>query len=338
MKYLSLVSSLFIVSFIFLTQNSHSKSEELVIYSARKEKFVRPLIEKFEKDTKIKIKLLSGVKVAKIVEESKRPIANIFISNDAGQMEYLRLKGALHGFRAKEVSIIPSTFRSADSSWLGLSARSRVFIYNKGMISEKDMPKNLWDLTKPKYKGKFMITRGGNGSFIAHVAALRNIWGDKKTEKWIRKIKENAGAITHGHTDIRKGVGRGEFAFGLVNNYYFHLQLEEKKHNNVAAIYPDQGNGGMGVFVNAAGVAYINNEKNSKNAQKFLKWVLNKDNQALFSYASKETPLVAGVKTYSKARSINTYKTVEMPLSGLGKNWDSAKALIEKAGLDLVVK
>ena len=138
-------------------------------------------------------------------------------------MEFLRSKGALNS-PGKNNGGINENYKAADNSWIGLSARSRVLMYNKKLINSKEMPKNLWDLTLPKYKGQFMITRGGNGSMVAHVAALRTVWGDKKTKMWLQKVKENAGAITKGHTQIRKGVGSGEFKFGLVNNYYYHLQ------------------------------------------------------------------------------------------------------------------
>lgn len=62
-----------------------------------------------------------------------------------------------------------------------------------------------------EWKGKFAITRGGNGSFIAHVAALRAKWGDQKMEEWMRAVAQNTGVITKWHGDIRKAVGSGGF-------------------------------------------------------------------------------------------------------------------------------
>ena len=237
---------------------------ELIVYSARKEKFVRSLLAKFEQETQIKVKLLSGVTVARILGEQHRPLGNIFISNDVGQLEFLRFQGVLEGVKIVGDFGIPPQFMAADYSWIGLSARSRILMYNKDLISKQEMPKTLWELTLPKWKGQFAITRGGNGSMIAHVAALSSLWGEAKTRTWIRKIKENAGAITQGHTEIRKAVGRGEFKFGLVNNYYYHLQRLGKKHHHVGAIYPDQQ--GMGVFTNSAGVALLKNSTNQASA------------------------------------------------------------------------
>ena len=330
------ISITLIISFLTIISSAFA-AKELIVYSARKEKFVAPLIKEFEKDKGIKVKLLSGVKIAKILAEQKNPRANIFISNDVGQMEFLRSQGALTS-PGENNGGISKDFKAADNSWIGLSARSRVLMFNKNLISAKDMPKNLWDLTLPKYKGQFMITRGGNGSMIAHVAALRTVWGDAKTRTWLKKIKENAGAITKGHTQIRKGVGSGEFKFGLVNNYYYHLQKNEKKNNSVDVVYPDQGKGDMGVFVNAAGVAFIKNKNNSKEAEAFLNWILKNEHQAAFSAKSLETPLKKGLPHPSVAKNIGDYKTMKVPLKNLGKLWSKAKSLIEESGLDLEVK
>lgn len=317
------------------TNVSQTEGGKLVVYSSRKEKFVKPLVEAFEKETGVKVSLLSQANIVRLDAEKKNPQADIFFSNDAGQMEHLRLDGLLEGNDSAALDVIDSRFRAADGSWVGLSARSRIFMYNKDKISESDMPKTLKELADPKWKGTFMITRGGNGSMIAHVAALRAAWGDDATRAWLKAIKENAGAITSGHTDIRRGVGAGKFAFGLVNNYYFHLQLAEPEMNNVAAVYPDQAEGETGIFVNAAGVALVKGGPNTTQARAFVDWLLEAEQQASFSYLSKETPLREDIRTIEDARKISDYRTMSMPLHKLGPVWADTKALIAESGLDL---
>ncbi len=226
-------------------------------------------------------------------------------------------------------------YRAEDNSWFALSARTRVLMYNKDLITEEEMPKNIWDLTDPKWQGEFAITRGGNGGMIGHVSALRNEWGDEKTTEWIEKVKENAGGIMEGHGDIRRAVGAGEFTFGLVNNYYYHQQLQEPTDNNVGVIYPDQGEGEMGAVVNAAGVGFINGAPNADNAAIFLEWILQPENQREFSYASLEVPINPEIEAIEGAATIDDYQTHDMPLSQLGEVWEDTRELIESAGLDL---
>jgi iron(III) transport system substrate-binding protein len=310
-------------------------TKELVVYSARNEQFVKPLAERFEAQTGIKVKLLSGNEalVPKLIEERRNVQADLFLSNDAGQMEYLRLEGILAPNTSAAVSKVPALFRAQDGSWVGLSARTRVFMYNKDLISEEQMPKTIWELTDPKWKGAFMITRGGNGSMVAHVAALRAVWGDAKTTEWLEKVKANAGAVVAGHGDIRRAVGAGEFKFGLVNNYYFHQQLAEPKDNNVRAVYLDQGTGEMGAFVNAAGLALIKGGPNAANARRFVDWMLEAEQQQFFASVSREVPLNPAVPAVAPAKPINEYKVMDMPLHRLGPVWADVKKLIDAAGL-----
>lgn len=322
------------------SDGANGESDELVVYSARKEQFVKPLIDAFEKESGVQVKLMAADEtlVNKILEEKKNPQADIFFSNDTGALEYLRIEDALAPNDSEKIRVIDEKYRADDGSWVGLSARSRIFMYNKDLTSEKDVPQTMWDLTDPKYKGKFAITRGGNGSMVAQVAALRAQWGDKKTKEWLTKVKDNAAIITEGHGDIRQAVGAGEVEFGLVNNYYFHQQLNEPKDNHVEAVYPDQGKDGMGVFVNAAGVGLIKGGPNQANAKKFIDFLTEEEQQKLFSYESKEIPLVEGIETPPEAKPLSEYKVMDMPLKEIGPVWVDAKKLIEEGGLDLEVK
>ncbi len=315
--------------------------DTLVVYTSRNEDFVKPLLEKFTADTGIEVEALyaDDKVVNRLKEEAVSPRADVLIGNDAGALEYLRLQEVLApvGDLAGIDSIDPA-FRAEDGSWFGLSARTRGLIYNKNLISEDEMPTSIEELTDPKWKGKFAITRGGNGSMIAHVSALRSQWGDERTENWVGTVKDNAGAITDGHGDIRKEVGAGEFPFGLINNYYFHQQLAEPTDNNVGFIYLDQGEGQMGAFVNAAGVGLVAGGPNPEAATAFAEWVLLPDNQREFSNASLEVPINPQIEAPENTAPIDSYRVIDMKLSELGVVWGDTRALIERAGLDLELK
>lgn len=313
---------------------------ELVVYSARNETFVDELLQSFEEETGIRVLPWHGgdAAVNKIKEEASRVHGDVFISNDIGALEHLRINGLLQGYEPAGIDTIDARFRAQDNSWFALSARTRVLMYNKDMISEEEMPRNIWDLTDPLWAGRFAITRGGNGGMIGHVSALRNQWGDERTLQWLSAVKDNAGSIMQGHGDIRRAVGSGEFAFGLVNNYYFHQQLREPTDNNVGVIYPDQGSGEMGAVINAAGVGLIKDGPNTDNARIFLEWILRPENQKAFSYRSLEVPVNPAIEAIDEAASIADYKVHDMPLSQLGQVWEDTRQLIEVSGLDLELR
>lgn len=309
--------------------------EEVVVYSGRREPFVKPVIEEFERETGIRVRLLSGGATSfahRLVEERRRPHADVFLANDAGVMEYLRLQGVLAPIESPGLESIPETLRAEDGSWTGLSVRARLLMYNKDLIAEEDMPASVLDLADERYRGRFAITRAGNSSLISHMAAIRATAGDERMREFVRGLMENEPAITSGHTDIRRMVGAGEVAFGLVNCYYFRLQLAEPRNNNVGAVYPDQKEGQTGVFVNVAGAARVKDAPNPENAAKLLDFLLRREQLQAFAEASLETPILPGLDAPEGGLELGEFKTMEMPLSGIGPVWADTLEAMESAG------
>lgn len=317
---------------------------ELVVYSARNERFVQELLDKFTEDTGIEVRALHGANPLQVVEEANNVQADIFISNDLGALGYLHQQGLLEGSNPTGIDSIPEMFRADDNSYFAISARARGFIYNKDMISEDEMPKSMEDLFDPKWaevENGYAITRGGNGGMIGNVSALRHEWGDEKTAEWIAAIRENAAGIYQGHSDIRRAVGAGEHTFGLVNNYYFHQQLVEPNNNNVGFIYLDQEEGQMGVVANAAGLGNVKGGPNEANANAFIEWILKPENQVKFVGASLELLInseygaVYPPEVEPYIVDFNELKVQDMPIKELGNYFQDTRALIERSGLDL---
>jgi len=316
-----------------------SDTGELVIYSTRRENYTKPLAEKFEQETGIKVNVLSGKEtlVYKVLEEKNNVQADIFWSTDGGAMEYLRIQGALQPINSPMVLSLDPKYRAEDSSWFALAGRPRILMYNKDLITEAEMPKTLWELTDEKWRGKYMVTRGGNSSTVCQVASLRAVWGDEKTKEWVSGLAENAGAVVKDHGEIAQAVGAGEFAFGLVNDHFYQQQLAADKDNNVAAVYTDQRPGEVGTFVNYSGLALVKGAPNEKSAQLFIEFMLKPENQKIYVDVTYELPVNPDVAPpdLKGIVPLGQFKVMEMPLSKMGSAWQDSQKLIEEAGLDL---
>ncbi|MDR5658743.1 extracellular solute-binding protein [Serpentinicella sp. ANB-PHB4] len=324
--------------------NEEGTTGQLVVYSARNERFVQDLLDKFTEETGIEVLALNGANPLQILEEKNNVQADIFISNDLGALGYLDSEGLLQGSTPGGIETIPADFRAEDNAYFAISARSRGFIYNKEMITEEEMPNSIEDLFDPKWaevENGYAITRGGNGGMIGHVSALRYEWGDEKTAEWIAAVRENAANIYQGHGDIRRAVGAGEHSFGLVNNYYFHQQLVEPTNNNVGFIYLDQEEDQMGVIANAAGVGLVKGGPNAENASIFLEWLLLPENQVAFVGESLELLINAQFgavypeEVQPHIVDFNELKVQDMPVKELGNFFRDTTMLIEASGLDL---
>ncbi len=318
------------------TQNppvAQPEVKELIVYSGRKEALIKPVIEQFEKQTGIKVVLRTGgaSELANaIMEEKNNPKGDVFIANDGGTLEKLKMEQVLLPYKPADFEKVPADFKSPDGSWIGLSVRARVIMYNTNLLSEKDVPKSVLELTDKKWQGQVAIASSANESLIGHVTVLRKTIGDAATEKFLKGLMDNKVQVLKGHTEVRKAVGAGEFKLGLINHYYYHLQ--KKEGSPVAAIYPDQGQDQMGTATNIAGAAIIKGAKNIDNAKKFMDFLLKPEVQKLFAELNYEIPVVEGVPVF-EAKSLKEFKRAAVNMEVLGQELNNTMNMLEKIGM-----
>ncbi|MFZ3015140.1 MAG: extracellular solute-binding protein, partial [Nitrospira sp.] len=129
-----------------------SAADTLTIYSGRAERLIKPVLDAFTAKTGIHIELLSSGTtelVNRMKAEGDRSPADLFITNDAGSLELARTAGLFRPLNMREVErAIPPQFRAADNSWIGLSGRFWIVVYNTTLV-KPDQIKSLVDLADP---------------------------------------------------------------------------------------------------------------------------------------------------------------------------------------------
>lgn len=315
------------------TEEPKTEKNELVIYSGRKDKLIQPVIDAFTKETGIKVTLRAGgaSELANaIMEEKNNPQADLFIANDAGTLEKLRAEGLLDTYASEAINKVPADLKSVDNSWIGVSARTRVIMYNTNLVKENELPKSVFELTDPKWKGQVAMAKGSNESVVGHITAIRKIKGEKAAEDFLKGLLANQVQVLKGHTEVRNAVGKGEFKLGLVNHYYYHLQKQEG--SPVGVIYPDQGADQMGTVVNVAGAGIVKGAQNAEAARKFMDFLLKPETQKVFAEVNYEIPVLADVPV-KDAKPFNEFRRADIKLDVLGKELDNTMNLLEKVGM-----
>ncbi|HID49366.1 MAG TPA: extracellular solute-binding protein [Chromatiales bacterium] len=309
---------------------------ELIVYSGRSDRFVKPVVEAFTRQTGIEVVLHTGSSTSllnKLKLEGDRTTADIYISNDAGNLQ----KGADLGlFRAVRKSIaerIPANYRAVDGSWLGLSARARVLVVNTAQ-QETDFVKSVFDLADPRLAGQLGITHSGNESYIAGVTVYMLKAGKDKTRAWLAGMKKNVdGKVFNKHSKIVKAVASGKKSIGLVNHYYIYRHLDKHPDAPIVIRFPDQGKDGMGVAWNVAGAAISRYAKHGEDAERFLDFVTSEEGQAIFARANREYPTRPGVAAAPEVPPVDSFTVADVPMSDLGRYRDETLDLIEAVGM-----
>jgi iron(III) transport system substrate-binding protein len=316
-------------------EDSADLGGDLVIYSGRREPLLEPVVAAFEEETGIDVSVKYGATAElgnALIEEKGNPRADVFVGTDAATAESLRAEGVFAPWEAEELAALPPGFRAEDGSWIGVSGRARVIMYNTELVEPAGVPSSVFDLVDEEWQGKVAIPSTTNSSFTAWVSSLRKLRGDDATRDLLQGLKDNDVTVLREHTDVRNAVGNGEFAIGLVNHYYYELEKEEG--SPVAVVYPDQGDGEVGVLVNAAAASIVEGAPHSENAEAFMRFLLGETAQQIFAETNFEYPLVPGVAESRAEVKRGTFVESPVSLVELGAMNNDTLDFIDEIGLE----
>jgi len=310
---------------------------ELVVYSGRSDKFIRPVMEAFEKQSGIKV-TIHNAKSAELINklriEGKKTGADLFISNDAGGLQVAGKLGLLTKMPDEIVKPIAANYRAQDNSWVGLSARARVLVVNTNKSADTGFINSVFDLADPKLKGKVGLTNSSNGSFIAGVTVYQQAAGDKKTLAWLDGLAANSGGRYYNkHSKVVRDVALGKKSVGLVNHYYIYRHLDKHPDAPIKIQIPDQGKGGMGVAWNVAGAGIVAHSKKQDQAMKLMKFLVSRAGQKMFAELNREYPTRADVEAAAQIPANGSYKVADVSMAALGKERVSTITLIDKSDM-----
>lgn len=268
----------------------------LVVYSGRSESLVGPIIDQFKISSGIDVSVKYGKTAeiaALILEEGEKSPADVFFAQDPGGLG--EVVGMMDAIPAALLELSPEWARSPEGKWIGISGRARVVAYNSASVNPEDLPDSIKGFTDPKWKGRIGWPPT-NGSFQAMVTAMRVVWGDDETKKWIEGILANEPKVYPKNTPILAALDNGEVDVGFVNHYYLYRFLAEEGDSFGARNHHLEA-GGPGSLVMVAGAGILDTATNKSNAEKFLKFMLSPVAQQYFAGQTFEYPLVDGVKT-----------------------------------------
>ena len=308
-------------------------AEQLVVYSGRSDKFVKPVFKAFTEKTGIEVIVHSGKSTAllnKMRVEGPRTQADLYLSNDAGNLQLGSAMGLFAPMPAALTAAIPANLKAEDNSWVGLSARARVLVVNTG--KEMGWATSVFDLADPRLKGRLGITHSANESYIAGVTVYMLSAGEEKTRAWLKGMKANVdGQVFNKHSKIVAAVARGEKDIGLVNHYYIYRHLDKHPDAPIAIVLPDQD--GMGVAWNVAGIAVSKYSRQKELAQRLVEFLVSPAGQKVFAEVNREYPTRDGVPASSEIPPAGSYKVADVPMSKLGEMRNATIDLIEAVGM-----
>lgn len=325
----SLCSIAMVTSSVLLTPfaGAADNNEGIVVYNAQHENLVQSWVDGFTKETGIKVTLRNGGDSElgnQLVQEGSKSPADVFLTENSPAMvlvDNAKLFAPLDKSTLEQVS---PAYRPEHGRWIGIAARSTVFVYNPAKLSEAQLPKSLMDLAKPEWKGRWAASPSG-ADFQAIVSAVLALKGEKATLEWLKAMKTNFVAYK-GNSTVMKAVNAGQIDGGVIYHYYRFVdqaKTGENSKNTEIHYFKHQD---PGAFVSISGGGVLASSKHQQQAQAFMKWITGKSGQDTlrtndaFEYAvgvnAASNPKLLPLKDLDapkvEASSLNSKKVIDL--------------------------
>lgn len=334
-KFISLTIGFFILiaSSLSIVEIAFS-ADTLVIYSARKEHLIKPVLDRYTEETGVKVKLLTDKAPSLLVRlksEKKNTRADLLITVDAGNLWQAAKQGVLSSVNSKVLNQnVPEHLRDPEGYWTGLSIRARTIAYNTDRVKASELS-TYEALGNATWKNRLCLRTSKkvyNQSLVAMM--ISGIGADQAksvVKSWIANL---ATSVFSSDTKVLEAIAAGQCDVGIVNTYYYGRLLKKKGKLPLALYWPNQD--GRGVHVNISGAGVTRYSKHKEAAIRLLEWLSSPAAQNLFADINLEYPVNPEVKSAPEVAAWGRFKQDQVNLSKAGELQKEAIKLMDQVG------
>lgn len=307
-------------------------SGPLVVYSARNEGLIAPLVARFEHSSGVHVDVRYGRSEElgdRLIAEGTGTPAAAFLAADAAALGQLSRRGMLRELPMDVVQQVPLRFAGvpARRDWVGITARARVIVYNPTRVQPAELPRGLDQLTDQRFRGRFGVAPP-SASFQDQIALYRLFHDGGELAKLLRGIRDNRPHLYASNDEVVDAVARGEVDFGLANHYSIYRERVRSPQAPVANFVMTEGDASS--FVNVSGIGVL---KDDPRAIELVRWLLGADAQRALSTSTFEYPLAAGVPPAAGLPPLGEVRTPEIDYSDLSALRDETERALRRASL-----
>ena len=311
-----------------------SAAEEVVVYSARGEPFIKPLFDIYTKETGVAIRFVTdkeGALMARLQAEGERTSADLLLTSDAGNLWQAAEAGLLAPVDSALLRRnIPAHLRDTKDRWFGLSLRVRTIVYHTGRVKPADLS-TYEALGDPRWKGRLCLRTSKKVYNQSLVAMMIAALGMEKTERVVRSwIANLATDVFSDDTQVMEAIAAGQCDVGIVNSYYFGRLKEKKPALPLALFWANQGD--RGVHVNVSGAGVVKHARHPQAAIRLLEWLSGDTAQQRFAALDFEYPIRPEVPIPPAVAAWGTFKAESLNVARAGELQTEAIKLMDRAG------
>jgi iron(III) transport system substrate-binding protein len=259
-----------------------SAEEGITVYTAQHQALTQEWADAFAAETGIPVAIRKGTDILmanQIVQEGLNSPADIFLTENSPAMVMVEEAGLFSPVAPETLAQIPAEFQPQSGMWTGIAARTTMFVYNKELLAESELPVSMLDLANPEWQGRWGAAPAG-ADFQAIVSALLQLKGTEETGNWLAGLKRNA-LPYRGNFEAMRGANVGEVAGALIYNYYYYGDQAGTGESSDKLGVHMFANEDPGAFVSISGGGVLKASDSPEAAQAFLAFVTGPKGQAI---------------------------------------------------------
>lgn len=315
------------------------QAAEVNVYTTRQPQLVQPVLDRFTKDTGIKVNVLFAEKglVERIKQEGRRSPADMILTADIGQL--------MEGVKAEVTAplkdevleeLIPANFRDPSGHWFAITTRGRVIFAAKDRVKDGEIT-TYEGLTDPRWKGRICTRPGKHAYNVGLVAAMIQHKGTEATKAWLTGLRANLARKPQGNDRGQiQSVHAGECDLALSNTYYLGAMLanpdQRAAAESVKVVFPRFEGGGT--HLNISGMSMTKHAPNREAALKLMRYMLSVEAQRLYSDINTEFPVRAGVAPNALMQSWGRFEADGIALADVAAKRGEALKLLDEVAFD----
>ena len=261
---------------VFFRGCERSPERRVVLYTSIDEPIARPIIRDFEKQTGIRVTLVTDSEASKTVglaerlrAEKSNPQADVYWGNEPFHTINLAEEGVLVAYESPSAKDVDLRYRDWAYRWTGNALRARV-IGISSWDAANVATQGLEGLLDARLKGKVAIARPTAGTTGGHVAALFVVWGEERATDYFRRMRANEVMVVGGNSVVADLVAKGTALAGLTDND--DVAAAASQGGKISPILPDQGT--FGTLMIPTSVGLVDGARNADNAKNLIDYLL----------------------------------------------------------------
>ncbi|MFC0666053.1 extracellular solute-binding protein [Azotobacter chroococcum] len=309
-------------------------ADEVVVYSSRIDELIKPVFDAYTAETGVKVKFITDKEaplLARLKAEGKNTPADLLITVDAGNLWQAEQEGVLRPLDSATIKAnIPPQYRSASSTWSGLSLRARTIFYSTERVKPEELS-TYEALADENWEGRLCLRTSKKVYNQSLTATLIEAHGEKQAEQIVKGWVNNlATDVFADDTALLQAIDAGQCDVGMANTYYYGRLHKQNPGLKVKPFWPNQAD--RGVHVNLSGAGVTKHAPHPQAAQKLLEWMTGDKAQRLLADINQEYPANPQVAPSAEVAAWGSFKADSVPVEVAGKRQAEAIRLMDRAG------